>query len=910
MQRVISTYRLQLNPEFDFDAAAKVAPYLRSLGISHAYASPYLQAAPGSTHGYDVVDHNHVNEDLGGEKAHEWFCRALGKNGLGQVLDIVPNHMAISGPENRWWWDVLENGPSSRYAVYFDVDWQYSEIENRVLLPILGDHYGRVIEAREIRVERQGGSFTVRYYENTFPVDPRSMKPVFERAADYADSPDLAFIAGSLDHLPPPTSTDRKSRRRRHRDKEVLRAQLTRLLDEQPAVRRALDEELERLNNDADRLTQLLDRQNYRLAFWRIARTDLAYRRFFDINDLVGLRMEDDEVFDDTHALITRWLHEGVIDGLRIDHPDGLRDPEEYFRRLHDAAPNAWVVGEKILHPDEHLRQDWPVAGTTGYDFLNAALGLCIDHTNEPAFDALFRELSGEERSYHEILTEKKYLVIHDLLGSDINRLVSLLADICSNHRRYRDYSREELQNTLVDLIVAFPVYRSYVRQDAGTVTEDDAQLLRSVVQQAQTTREDSDEELFEFLLHILLLEVEGENEHEFVARLQQITGPVMAKAAEDTAFYCYTRFTALNEVGGEPDRFGLAPHLFHERMRERAHTWPGAMLASSTHDTKRSEDVRSRLAVLSELPERWETFVRQMRAATAEFRHAAPTEDGAQYPDGATEYLIFQTAVGAWPIEYDRLQPYIEKAVREAKLYSNWTSVDPVYEAAVFAFVESMLQSEACRGLIDELVEEIREPGRVNSLALTLLKFACPGVPDIYQGNELWDLSLVDPDNRRAVDYELRAELLERISPEDETDLGEALAAVRADSEHGLAKLWVTRQALHLRRRRSVLFLEGEYHALDVDGEKAHHVIAFSRGAKVVAVVPRLPYTLGDTWGDTTLRLPEGRWFNVLSGEVVAGGTVSLQELCAAFPVALLEKVPGGGAGAGGDAGAGAGAQ
>ncbi|TVR90079.1 MAG: malto-oligosyltrehalose synthase [Spirochaetaceae bacterium] len=897
MQRVISTYRIQLNPDFDFDAAAKVAPYIRSLGVSHVYASPYLQAAPGSTHGYDVVDHSQVNEELGGEKAHEWFCRALGKNGLGQVLDIVPNHMAISGPENRWWWDVLENGPSSRYAVYFDVDWQYSEIENRVLLPILGDHYGRVIEAREIRVERHAGSFTVRYYDNTFPVDPRSMKPVFERAADHADSADLAFIAGSLDHLPPPTSTDRKSRRRRHRDKEVLRAQLDRLLEEQPAVRRALDEELERLNNDADRLAELLDRQNYRLAFWRIARSDLAYRRFFDINDLVGLRMEDDEVFDDTHALITRWLHEGVIDGLRIDHPDGLRDPEEYFRRLHDSAPNAWVVGEKILHPDEQLRQDWPVAGTTGYDFLNAALGLCIDQRNESAFDTLFREISGEQRSYHEILTEKKYLVIRELLGSDVNRLVSLLTDICGRHRRYRDYSREELHQTLVDLIVAFPVYRSYVRPDAGTVTEEDAQLLRSVVAQAQTTREDSDEELFTFLLRIMLLEVDGEQEREFVARLQQITGPVMAKAAEDTAFYCYTRFTALNEVGGEPDRFGLAPHSFHELMRERAHTWPGAMLASSTHDTKRSEDVRSRLAVLSELPERWESFVRKMQEACAGFRRpasTAPTEDGTQYPDGATEYLMYQTVVGAWPIELERLQPYLEKAVREAKLYSSWTNIDPEYEAAVFEFAESMLGSDTCRSLIQELVEEIREAGWLNSLALTLLKLACPGVPDIYQGNELWDLSLVDPDNRRAVDYELRSELLARVSPDDETDLGEALAAVAADTEHGLAKLWVTRQALHLRRRRPVLFLEGEYQALDVSGEKAAHAVAFSRGGKVVALLPRLPYTLGGDWADTTVHLPEGRWFNVLSGEVVSGGAVALKELCANFPVALLEKAPG----------------
>ncbi len=894
MQRVNSTYRLQLNPNFDFDAAAKVAPYLRALGVSHVYSSPYLQAAPGSTHGYDVVDHSQVNEDLGGGKAHEWFCRALGKNGLGQVLDIVPNHMAISGPENRWWWDVLENGPSSRYAVYFDVDWQYSETDNRILLPILGDHFGRVVEARELRVERHAGSFIIRYYENTFPVDPRSMKPVFERAADHSDSADLAFIAGSLDHLPPPSSTDRASRRRRHRDKEVLRAQLDRLLEEQPAVRRALDEELERVNNDAERLTELLDRQNYRLAFWRSARSDLAYRRFFDINDLVGLRMEDDEVFEDTHSLITHWLHEGVIDGLRVDHPDGLRDPEEYFRRLHDAAPNAWVVGEKILHPDERLRQDWPVAGTTGYDFLNAALGLCIEQKNEPAFDKLFRQISGEERSYHEILTEKKYLVIRELLGSDINRLVSLLTEICGRHRRYRDYSREELRQSLVDLIVAFPVYRSYVRPDADTVTEDDEQLLRRVVAQAQNTREDSDEELFAFLLRMLLLEIDGENEHEFVARLQQITGPVMAKAAEDTAFYCYTRFTALNEVGGEPDRFGLAPQVFHERMKERAHTWPGAMLASSTHDTKRSEDVRSRLAVLSEMPERWESFITQMQEATANFRKPAPTADGGEYPDGATEYLMYQTTVGAWPIEYDRLQPYLEKAIREAKQYSNWTNVDPDYEAAVFTFLESMLSSETCRDLIQELVEEIREAGSINSLSLTLLKFACPGVPDIYQGNELWDFSLVDPDNRRPVDYELRAELLEQITPDDETELVEALAAVRADSEHGLAKLWVTRQALHLRRRRPVLFLEGEYQSLDVNGEKAGHAVAFSRGGKVVTVAPRLPYTLGNDWGDTTVQLPQGRWFNVLSGEVVAGGAVSLQELCAAFPVALLEKAPG----------------
>lgn len=879
-----ATYRIQLSPDFDLDAAAGIASYIAQLGVSHAYASPYLQAAPGSTHGYDVVDHARVNAELGGEKAHEWFCRSLVENNLGQVLDIVPNHMAISGPDNAWWWDVLENGPSSRYAAYFDVDWsQHNSVDgNRILLPILGDHYGRALEAGEIRLERSAGSFLIRYYEHVFPVAPRSLVDVLSRASKDCDSADLGFISSALDYLPLPTATDRPSTQRRHRDKEVIRAQLARLLDEQPPVRRAVDEELRRINEDPELMDALLSDQNYRLALWRIARSDLGYRRFFDINNLVALRVEDDEVFRDTHRLILGRLADGTLQGLRVDHPDGLRDPEQYFRRLRDHSPEAWIVAEKILHRGERVPSSWPVEGTTGYDFMTVTDGLFVDAEHEGAFTDFYQYFTAEPTDYEEVLRTKKYQVMDDLLGSDVNRLTELAMQVCREHRRYRDYGRDEVGNALTEIIASYPVYRTYVRAGLGEVTEADREIIEKVTASAHERRPEIDGELFSFLKSVLLLEYPGDAERELVMRLQQLTGPVMAKGAEDSAFYTYNRFSMLNEVGADPGVFGTDPAELHAELAYRAEHVPRAMLSSSTHDTKRAEDVRMRLAVLSEIPAEWEQFVHTVSVHNEQHR----TEG---LPDRNMEYLIYQTLVGAWPISVERMLTYVEKSAREAKTYTSWTSQDETYETALREFVRGIMDDEEFLRHLEGVVERVKRPGWVNSLAMTLIKLTAPGVPDIYQGSELWNLSLVDPDNRRPVDFSHRERLLRELS-----ELSPEEIIQRIDD--GLPKMWIIHEALGLRNRYPEAFgPDASYTPLEPVGEGAAHCFAFMRGEKVVTVVPRLPLRREEHGSACRLKLPKGNWQNVLTGSRFKGVEQRLDTVLGAAPVALLVRGPAG---------------
>jgi (1->4)-alpha-D-glucan 1-alpha-D-glucosylmutase len=868
----LATYRVQLRPGFGFEEAAAIAPYLAELGVSHLYSSPYLQAAKGSTHGYDVIDPTRVNEELGGAEAHERFCRTLGENGLGQVLDIVPNHMAI-GYENVWWWDVQENGPSSRYASYFDVDWDppQERFRNTVVLPILGDHYGRVLEAGELKLVRRAGSFEVGYFEHRMPVSPRSLDTLLGEAAERCGSPELAFLAEALSRLPLATATDRVSVALRHRDKEVVRAQLARLFQEQPDVARAVDGMVEETNRDPDRLDALLSRQNYRPAFWRTAGRELDYRRFFDVHTLAGLRTEDERVFADTHALVLGWVRRGVLDGLRIDHPDGLRDPEQYFERLRAAAPDAWIVVEKILEPGERLPESWPVDGTTGYDFLNLVGGLFVDPEGERPLTELYAELAGVSSGcadYPELVWQKKHLVLEELLAAEVNRVAEVFLQVCERHRCYRDFMRNELRAAVREVAACFPVYRSYVRAEAGKLTGEDEEHVTMAIEAARARRPDLPSDLFDFFRDLLLLKVRGDVESELVMRFQQLTGPAMAKGVEDTAFYNFHRLVALNEVGGDPGRFGISPEEVHRGLSE---SWPRAMLATSTHDTKRSEDVRARLALLSEIPDRWAEAVRRWLG-----RHPFP--DG--FSDRSTAYLLYQTLVGAWPIETERVVAYMEKAAREAKGATAWTRADPEYEDALRSFVESVLADRDFVAGLEAFVAPLVEPGRINSLAQTLIKLTAPGVPDIYQGTELWSLALVDPDNRRPVDYEERRRLLKDLSgvpaPEE----------ILARMDQGLPKLWVIRQALRLRDR-----LQGSYAPLPAKGERAGHVFAFSRGGELVAVVPRLVIGLGGDWGDTSLELPPGRWHDELTGEDARGGEVRLADLLRRFPVALLSR-------------------
>ena len=876
---ILATYRVQLHAQFDFDQAAALTDYLAALGISHVYSSPCLQAAPGSTHGYDIVDPHRVSTSLGGAAAHARFCAALQAHGLGLVQDVVPNHMSISSPENAWWWDVLENGPASRYAGHFDVDWSPPEakLHNLVLVPILGDQYGRVLDTGAIRLARTGAQFVICYADHVLPVAPPSLDAVLGPAALRCGDQALAAIADAFGGLPPATVTDPTRSLRRHRDTQWLRAQLERLCNEQPSVGTAIDAEVAAINADIERLHLLLERQNYRLAFWRTAARELGYRRFFDVNTLVALRVEDAAVFADTHACILRWLAEGMLDGIRVDHPDGLRDPEAYFRRLRDAAPDAWIVAEKILEPGERLRESWPVDGTTGYDFLQRTASLFVDAAGEAALTELYTEFTGASADYSAVIHEKKQQVMHQTLAADVNRLTALLVEVCERHRRHRDHTRHEIHEALRELLACFPVYRTYLRRGAPPHA-DDVAAVGVAVAAAKDHRPDLDAALVDFLRDVLLMRVAGDVEEELALRFQQLSGSVMAKGVEDSAYYCFNRFIALNEVGGDPARFGGAVEAFHAAGADAQRCWPRSMLASSTHDTKRSEDVRARLSLLSEIPARWAAAVRRWAAHNESHRRAdAPARND--------EYFFYQTLVGAWPLELARAHAYMEKAVREAKVHTSWTAPDEAYEAAVRQFVAAALADRAFCADLEAFIAPLIEPGRVTALAQTLIKLTAPGIPDLYQGSELWDLSLVDPDNRRPVDYDRRRALLAALE-------GAPPEQIWARLDEGLPKLWLIRQALRLRRRRPEWFgAEGEYRSIDAVGAGAAHVVAFARAQRAITLVPRLVLGITAGWGDTAVVLPNGTWHNWLTGETLDGGAVRLAELLRRFPVALLAR-------------------
>ena len=883
-----STYRLQLHKDFTFDDAAGIAEYLHELGVSHVYCSPYLQAAPGSTHGYDVVDHQTVNKELGGAAAHQRFCTRLGEVGLGQVLDIVPNHMSL-GKENRYWWDVLENGTSSRYASFFDIDWQPQEerLRDKVLVPILGDQYGRVLQSGGIKVVRRGIKFQVECAGQTLPVSPPSLPVILSRAAEYAKSDTLSFLAASFGRLPAPEYADRRTILARHRDKVVLFTLLERLCAEEPGILEAMDHAVTELSGNLDVVDDFLNQQNYRLAYWKSADQQLSYRRFFDVNTLIGLRVEREHVFEETHALVLDWLKRGVLDGVRIDHPDGLRDPLEYLKRLRERAPDAWVVGEKILEPGEFLRENWPIQGTTGYDFLNVVAGVLVAPEGMMELTGVYGEFTGQPTDFHAIAHEKKINVTQEALGSDVNRLTSLFVEICEANRDRRDYTQTEVRRAIREVAACFAIYRTYVVPEREEITEEDRGYILQAIECSKEHRQDIDGGLFDFLGDVLTMVAKGRKESEFLLRFQQFTGPVMAKGVEDTAFYCYDRLTGMNEVGSDPGRNGLSVAEFHTYCEKMHATHPSTMTTLSTHDTKRSDDVRARLAVLSELPGRFGSVVQRWSRMNNAFR-TRRTGAGAM-PDRNTEYLYYQTLIGAWPLSIERAQAYMLKAVREAKQQTTWVANNKEFEDALSMFIEYTLNYAPFVKELQQFVGRILDAGRVNSLAQTLLKYTVPGVPDLYQGTELWDLSLVDPDNRRPVDYALRQRLLRELKQMN----GEGVAArVLIRAEEGLPKMWTIHKALQLRRERPEWFgAEAEYVPIEVDGAKHDHVIAYLRGEDVVTVVPRLSLLLDGVWKDTMVVLPKGRWRNRLTGASVSGGVITMKLLLKDFPVALLER-------------------
>ena len=869
------TYRAQLHTGFDFGDAADIADYLADLGVSHLYCSPYLQAVPGSTHGYDVADPQRISADLGGVPGLARLTSALARHDLGQILDIVPNHMSADPKANRWWRDVLENGPSSVYAHYFDIEWDDGDERSSftVLVPILADHYGRELEAGHIRIARDGGTFAIHYFEHELPVSPRTLDDPLGRAARTVDSAELAEIADIAAGLPPAHLTDHAAVEQRHRLKLLLESRLDALCRVDAPVAEAVQAEIDALNSDADRLDELLRRQNYRLAFWRTAGEELDYRRFFNIETLVGVRVEDAQVFDETHRAIKQLVYDRIVDGLRVDHIDGLQDPAGYLNRLAGATNGVHTVVEKILAAGEHLPISWPVEGTSGYDFLTAVNNLFVASEFECDLTATYEKFSGRPFTYADVVHDAKQQVMRVELAAEVERVTSVLARICDRYRRHRDHTRRELRDALRELVTHFDVYRTYVRPGEAARAAD-RQRLAAAVDGARNCRPDLDAELFEFLGQLAAGERPGTDEFEFVERLQQLTSPVMAKGVEDTAFYRYHRLTSLNEVGGNPGVFGWTPDTFHQAMAVRADEWPHSMSTLSTHDTKRSADVRARTNVLSEIPGPWHQALERWAEHHTIHRRG-------EWPDHNTEYLVYQTVIGAWPLEPDRAVAFMAKAIREAKCHTSWSAPDLEYEGAVEHFVRAAMADRWWVRDVEEFLGHYRvvERGRLNSLAQTALLLTCPGIPDVYQGNEIWDLSLVDPDNRRPVDYRNLRELVATLSREGPESL-------RRDAL-GRTKLHLVRTLLRDRAERPGAYDQAPYEPLDLNGRRAHAALGFTRGDLSVVVPVR---TTGD-WDDTAVRLPEGHWQNLVTGDVLEGGHQRIENVLLGFPVACLAR-------------------
>jgi (1->4)-alpha-D-glucan 1-alpha-D-glucosylmutase len=935
----ISTYRVQLNRGFTFRDAAAIVSYLAELGIGDLYASPYLQARPGSLHGYDITDHGALNAEIGTEDDHTRLAALLREHGLGHLLDIVPNHMGIGGHTSPWWWEVLEGGRDSPYARYFDIDWQphMPQLEGKVLLPVLGDPYGTVLERGELRLVHHDGRFRIEYFENRFPAAPASTAAVLREALarldgvldeDHPERMELESIATALARLPARRRTDPASVDERRREKLVTQRRLAGLYEMSPAVAVAVDQAVAAFNGSPgnahsfDQLDALLDQQAYRLAFWCVAAEEINYRRFFDVNELAGIRVEIPRVFQDTHRLILRLVREGKVTGLRIDHPDGLFHPRDYLRDLQreaagtDARERFYVVVEKILTGDERLPDEWTVAGTVGYEFLNRLNGLFVAGANEEAIDEAYRRFSGLRASFRDLVHEKKLLILRFALVSELTVLTTMLSRLSERNRRYRDFTWGALRDALREIVACFPIYRTYVDAFAGEVSARDAAYVEQAVRLARRRNAAMSASLFDFVRDVLLLrwpeslDEEAREEHaRFVMKFQQLTGPVMAKGVEDTVFYVFNRLVSLNEVGGEPDRFGVSVDDFHAFNAERAARWPGALSTTSTHDTKRSEDVRARISVLSEMPEAWHAAFTRWVEMNAPHRRDA---DGERIPDANDEYLLYQTLVGAWPLDGDvgegfvaRMQEYMEKATREAKVHTSWINPDETYDEGLRAFIAAILGDRAFVEDLAAFQRPVARLGMVNSLAQTLLKIASPGVPDVYQGQEIWDFSLVDPDNRRPVDYDVRQAMLTSLRERMRGDRRALCPELLARWEDGAPKLYVTHVALTARRDHAEAFARGEYLPVTATGARAEHVVAFARtggGSTLLAVAPRLAATLtrdrdfsipaAEDWGDTALSgdVAARRWRNLLTGEEHEG--VRLAEVLAAFPVGLLLRV------------------
>jgi len=902
-----ATYRLQFNKNFTFRQAREIVTYLHHLGISDAYASPYFQAGAESLHGYDITDHNKLNAAIGWRKDFEAWVAELHAHGMGQIADFVPNHMGINDPQNVWWQDVLENGASSLYAPYFDIDWRplKTDLHDKVLLPILGDQYGRVLERGELRVRFDSGSFSLTYFDHVFPIAPGTYRYILELAlenlAEFREEDfyaEFQSILTALEYLPRRTETDPERIKERAREKEIIKKRLERRCAEAPQVQRGIEKAVETINGHIgdprsfDRLDELLNAQSYRLAFWRVAAEEINYRRFFDVNDLAAIRVELPEVFDAAHKLLFELVASGAVTGLRIDHPDGLYRPLEYFEKLQMRCAKAlrvplpkdgraiYLIVEKILTGEEQLPQNWPVHGTTGYGFANQVAGVLVDHNAEGAIAKIFKRFIGHSLHFGHLVYAKKRLVMRISLANEVNVLGTMVDRLSEQNRWFRDYTLEALARAVRETIACFPVYRTYL-EPGKPVSEEDRAVIERAVAAAKRRNPAIEESVFNFLRDLLLfrfpenLDEEQRAAHaEFVLKFQQFTGPITAKGLEDTVFYIYNRLAALNEVGGEPQLFGLSVETFHERNLRRQRDWPASLLATSTHDSKRSEDVRARMLAISEIPPLWGRSLQKWRTTNRRFKKQI---DDAEAPDAGEEYLLYQTLLGTWPVDLDgapvpsvgpkfiaRIQRYMAKALKEAKLNTSWIQPNENWDDAMQEFVARILEAGPRNKFLPAFLPvaaEIARLGAINSLAQTAIKLTAPGVPDIYQGTEIWDDSLVDPDNRRPIDYARRREMLTQIENVPANELMQCWP-------DGRIKMRLTQRLLHLRRENPELFREGIYESINFGGAFADCAIGFVRRHRdraIIAIVPRLSSRvgfppIGDRWEDTHVVLPAGK--------------------------------------------------
>lgn len=983
-----ATYRLQFHASFPFAAARAIVPYLAKLGITHIYASPIWTAISGSLHGYDIIDFSRINEELGGRVEFDALVEELVQHGMGLILDFVPNHMGIGGGLNPWWQDVLENGRVSPYASYFDIDWQplKSELQDQVLVPVLGDQFGIVLERGELHLRFDDGAFFIDYYGTPFPIAPPTypliLRPLLAAVATQYHPDDLPLlelesINGGFERLRTDDELEETARTERLREQIINKRRLGDLLRREAPMRDALESVILRIDGIAgkpvsfDTMEILLEAQPYRLAYWKVAAEEINYRRFFAINELAALRQEEPAVFEATHRLLFELIANHETSGVRIDHLDGLWNPLDYLhqlqygiflararkeideRRVHPMDAELWqdrqrelrdiwdtaradgnsntpfyIVVEKILEPGEELSQYWPIAGTVGYEFARLVTGLFADSAHRRVFDQLYQRFTGEQSDIATVIYEQKKRIMRVALASEVNVMVRALDRLTEQNRRTRDYTLNNLRDAMREIIACFPVYRTYITCEQETVGIHDRRFIDEAVDQALRRNPESDPGVYEFIRTMLLLHYPPEaTENDqmaicrFVMKFQQLTGPVMAKGVEDTAFYRYNRLISLNEVGSDPGVFGIPAREFHRQCIQRAKQWPTAMLASSTHDTKRSEDARARISALSEMPRAWRAAVN--RWAKMNRTYKTRLRDGAA-PSRNDEYFFYQSLIGIWPFEDEplddavgeRLRDSMIKAIREAQAHTSWINPNESYENAVTAFVNAVLASGPDNQFLNDLrqfVQPIMRIGVFTALSQQLLKLTAPGVPDLYQGSEFWDLSLVDPDNRRPVDFVIRIAAMDQLANREPSV--ELATELLTNLSSGFIKLWLTHRALVHRAEHTHLYTRGSYTPLQTTGPRAKHLVVFRRDldrSEAIVIAPRLigglldqttTAPIGECWKESVVVLDDDNrtsaFRNVFTGEIVpvietAGGNVI--EIAVAlknFPVALLDRIP-----------------